>query len=722
MKITDIAKKVAQSFKAEQKNTIGTSLGNQFLRYGNKDSMVQDWSQIVTSDRDLYTGYVYAAVNRIAHRGAYLAENNIRTSANKKTEEQAKNAETGVTHPYLKLIDESKTFTNYQFWTTALRYLNLKGAFYILAVRAVNGDRVGNIQEFKLMNPYNIERVFNADKTKLAGYREYRNGMQRDLLPEMVIPIFIENPFEPDESYSMLDAAKETQFTMKQAGDYTRKSLKNNMSAPGIVSTDVELESQQFENFRARILAQEKGEPIFGNGSGAVKWESMQTDLDKASLATINEINRDVLLAVTGVSKTSLNIEQSGTTRDTAKVQSDLFITDTIMPQMQEVLDALNQDYKNKYAMDYEKYGYKLYIDSPLGTDIDVENKDSDLKVKNFDLYVKLVSMGFNPELAGKYIEGQINLAELGIPTIMPTIVEPVVIDAEVKEVEPVANEHEHDKDFLSVVQNSLGDEGQSLVQNNQGVLQNTILNLDTRLVAQVINRITKAKNAFETESELITARQKKEFEQELEFALGTFYSVIIPLYATAVMSRRLSETSMFAHFTLDNKTKAYIKKTASNASTSHIDTILKDILNTTREMASKGLTQDELVNAITTKYNDTISEVRARTIARTEANRAFTHAQYEADRQFISQNDLQGRVYKKWTTRSGNPCEFCQALQAQAPIPFDSTFADLGDTLETVTDVNGKTKVSKLTIGFESVEAGNLHPNCQCIYQLVIE
>jgi phage portal protein BeeE len=720
LKIRDIAKQVVQSFTTTNKNAIGTSLGNQFLRYGNRDRMLQDWSQVIVNDRDMYTGYVYAAINRIAHRGAYLAQENVKTMANPKTEEAAKNNDEGVTHPYITLIDESRTFTNYQFWSTALRYLNLKGAYYIMAVRAVNGERVGNIQEFKLLNPYNIERVFNADHTKLAGYREYRNGMQRDILPEMVIPIFIENPFDNDEPYSTLDAAKETQFTMKQAGDYTRKSLKNNMSAPGIVSTDVELETNQFENFRARILAQEKGEPIFGNGSGAVKWEPMQTDLDKASLATINEINRDVLLAVTGVSKTTLNIEQSGVTRDTAKVQSDLFITDTIMPQMQEVLDALNQDYKNYYEADYEKYGYKLYIDSPLGNDIDAENKDNDLKTKNFDLYMKLVAQGYESEVAGKYVEGKINLEEIGTPSnppvVIPTVTEPV------EEVDETENKHDHSTDFLEVVQNNLGDEGSGIVNNNQGVLQNTITNLDARIVAGVINKITKTKNAFENESDLVTERQKREYEQELEFALGTFYAVIIPLYATAVLSRRLNETSMFATFNLDNKTKAYIKKTAKLASESHINTVLDDLLRTTREQAIKGATEQELISAIRMKYNEVISETRARTIARTETNRAFTQAQFEADRQFIDQNDLQGRVFKQWVTRSGNPCEFCLAMEARPPIPFNSAFADLGDTLETVTDVNGKTKVSKLTVGFEAIEAGNLHPNCACIYQLIIE
>lgn len=130
-----------------------------------------------------------------------------------------------------------------------------------------------------------------------------------------------------------------------------------------------------------------------------------------------------------------------------------------------------------------------------------------------------------------------------------------------------------------------------------------------------------------------------------------------------------------------------------------------------------------EIANAIKAKYSDQISEVRAKTIARTETNRAYTQSQYQADKQFLAQNDIdEGTVYKQWITRSNDPCNFCKAMAAAPPIRFDKNFADLGDTLEVVGEVNGKTKVSKMTIGYEPIEAGNLHPNCYCIYQLILE
>ncbi len=59
-------------------------------------------------------------------------------------------------------------------------------------------------------------------------------------------------------------------------------------------------------------------------------WQDMQIDLNKAALLDINEINCDEFIAVAGASKTNLESEQSGTTRETARVQDDNYIRDLL--------------------------------------------------------------------------------------------------------------------------------------------------------------------------------------------------------------------------------------------------------------------------------------------------------------------------------------------------------------------------------------------------------
>lgn len=451
MNISNRFKAAFQSF-TKTNNSIDEQrvLARQFLKYGNQKPLVQDWSKVIMTDQELYSGYSYAAINVRANKLAQLAAESLKTKMTESYEIKLKIEDDEFKHPYLGIIDKSPTFTNYKFWYDISTYIDLSGNYYLMAVRNVQYKpdgtlgRVGDIQSFKLISPYNIKRVINEDTGEVGGYIEYKNGLVREISKDMIIPIQKLNPFNNEEPYAMTDAAKEYQYTLKQAGDYTRHSLKNNMAAPGIITTDVLLPDEQFINFRNRIINQEKGLPLFGNGAGAISWDSMQVNLDNASLENITEINRATLFAVSGVGKTIMGIEESGTTRETAKTQKDMFIENHVEPQLQLIIDALNQDYKNYYKKEYEEKGLTLYINSPLKVDKETELKDKELELKdidirknNFDLYNSLVNEGYTTETAALYVNGEIELSELKIDTTKP-IETPVDTKEEVKDTEVV--------------------------------------------------------------------------------------------------------------------------------------------------------------------------------------------------------------------------------------------------------------------------------------------
>ncbi len=394
-----------------------------FLRYGSKRPMFQDWSQVEISDKDMYTGYSYAAIKKRANRASALGKKFLYTEASPAVMDQAKEQDKGLEHPYLKLIRKSKDFTTRKFWHDISTYLDLEGVYYLMAVRAVSQNRdgspkVGAVQKFVMMNPYEVRRVLKGSTNELGGYVEAHDGMYREIPKEMVIEIRLLNPFNNDLPYSMTDAAKESQFTLKQAGDYTRHSIKGNINTPGAITTDVELEDNVFDNFISRINNHTKGEPLYGNGAGAIKWESMQIDLDKAALDKINEIHRSVLFAVSGTSKTTLGIEESGTTRDTSQVQKDNFTEDAVMPQVEDVIDALNLDYR-RYYPEWEKDEYNILLDNPLESDREAELKDIEIRESELNLRDALVAKGYDYEIASKYAHGDISLEELGEPTIV---------------------------------------------------------------------------------------------------------------------------------------------------------------------------------------------------------------------------------------------------------------------------------------------------------------
>lgn len=673
------------------------SLPNQFLRYGNGSRMSPNWSDILINDRDLYTGYAYAAIRNRAVQVARVAAERIRTSST--TDD--------IDHPYLDKIWNSPTFTEFGFWTHYSTFMDLEGVYYIMVIRASDGTRYGNIKELKLLNPYNIRRVLDGNNLEVEGYVETRKGFVREIPKEMIIEIRELNPFSEDEPFAMTDAAKESQYTLKTSGDYTRNVIRNNINAPGILSTDVILEDKQFENFKARVKSHTKGEPLFGNGSGAITWQSMTTDLSKAALKETNEINRDSLISVAGVSKTILGIEQSGTTRETAKVQKDLHIEGQVIPRIQLMLDALNLDYRNKYPKEYAATEAYLYVDNPQETDHAAEKTAMEVKKSQYELYKSLLADGYTPKKAAGFIDGELEIDTIGKPKEIKPVQEGT--QEETPQEQPQA-------ESIKKKDNKLERDRSATLEHQKQILKNSVIQIERRLVMAAINRVDK--NQFEKESEVLTKKEKKELIAEMALMLAGFYTLIMQSEGNEIMSDRVDALGLVGMFTLDKETKQYIKQISAKVAESHINTVTREVLEVARKAALEGLSQTEIVNRIKQNFSDEISKTRAEVIARTETNRAFTQAQYQADRQFILQNDLEGRAYKQWVTRSANPCAFCQALAAEGPIPFDINFRDLGETVTVGSGENKKT----LNISFESLEAGNAHPNCSCIYELIIK
>lgn len=423
----NIIERVVNSYTAFTGNNRATNSAssdpNSFLKYGNRHKrLLQDWSQVEMSDEDMYTGYSYAAIKKRANRASVLGRRFLYTEAAPKLMEAAKAKDDQVKHPYLDLITKSKEFTQKKFWHDISTYLDLEGVYYLMAVRAVgvNADgtaKIGAVQKFVMLNPYNVKRVRKEATGEIGGYIESRDGMYREIPKEQIIEIRLLNPFNNDIPFSMTDAAKENQFTMKQAGDFTRHSIQGNINAPGVITTDVILEDHIFDNFIARIKNHDKGEPIYGNGAGAIKWEDMQIDLDKAALDKINEIHRSMLFAVTGVSKTAMGIEESGTGREVSKTQKDDFTENAVMPQIEEIIDALNLDYRKWYP-EWDTNEYEIMLDNPLEADRDAELKDIDIREKEYEMTNKLINLGYEFDMAAAYAHGDISLEELGEPTL----------------------------------------------------------------------------------------------------------------------------------------------------------------------------------------------------------------------------------------------------------------------------------------------------------------
>lgn len=820
MDITNRIKNAFTAFggKQVQKNSVDP---NAFLRLGSR-KMPSTWSTPDIKDEDFYTGYGFAVINKRANRSVVLGKKFLYTDAKEEVVQEANNKDKKLTHPYLDLIRDSIEFSERDFWYDISTYLDLEGIYYLMAVRTVTGNgKVGNIQRFSLLNPYWVKPIINS-KGELGGYVENNPVLgNRDIPKEMIIPIKLLNPFNPNKPYSLADAARDSQFTLKQANDFARESIDGNLNAPGILSSAIELPDDQFDNFVARIKSHSRGEPLFGNGAGTVTWTDMQTDLDKAALDKINSINRDVLLAVSGLSKTGVGVEESGTGREVSRTQKDDFTENAIMPQIENIIDALNLDYRRYYDTLYKTTGYSITLDNPLETNRDAEQADVDIRDSQFALFQSLRAEGYSIEIASKYAKGDLDITALGEPTeevapvVDPTVppaapVEPPAppaanslsdeveeyegypvpllqyLDEHAEQIKPyseeksaiytreenpktvrinqieenegmiwgVVNEHthvilghfndnadktailaklnkryknqlvavkkksehlEHDHDcnhdVAEVVKNAAPFDKQETIGQNTNELNNAARAAEDRLFNWYEDRIAAGESTSSTPLD--------DFINSLTLPFAVFFTVMFPIYASYRVQKTakdLGVTDDVPIVAMTEEVKQMINNFAKKEATSHMNTINTDIQNALaiiRSQTSDPLAQREMFQLAFQQ----IQTRRSMALANNAAARIFNLSQFEADLQFLTRAGLVSQAYKVMFSLTGNPCSICSSVIAATnakPIPFTSAFVEFGAE---ITGSDGKHQ----KFNYETIIAGNVHPNCHCAYKLVM-
>jgi hypothetical protein len=330
----------------------------------------------------------------------------------------------------------------------------------------------------------------------------------------------------------------------------------------------------------------------------------------------------------------------------------------------------------------------------------------------------------------------------------------------------------------LIVAYNALDSDTRDIVKAQENALRNGFADIERRIVETATETVTK--NYLDDPTDVISNADRKKFEQEVQALLNTFYINLYPVFGRQLLAKRSSEYGMITPYEMTAESQAYIEAMAEKAAVSHVNTVIQDILTAAaivyaalvisgliilviaaanagdkkvkkklpenyterdieiavragefndtdmykeaQRLARTGEGQAKIVSSIREKYPE-ISKNRATTIARTETARVFNQSQFEADRQFLIQNGLMDKAYKKLRSRTGTPCDHCKLLINRPPIPFETNFADLGTQI-TVTETkdNGDVKVKSLPVNWEAIKAGNVHPNCNCEYVLIIK
>ena len=330
-------------------------------------------------------------------------------------------------------------------------------------------------------------------------------------------------------------------------------------------------------------------------------------------------------------------------------------------------------------------------------------------------------------------------------------------------------------------VRNALQPGEREDVLAQEAALQNAIANLEGDIAREVM-RLIENKD-YESAEALIAAANAEGITAQLVLILAGYFTAVFPIYAQHLLAARLAQFGIQGAFNMGKAAQKYIEDSADKAANSHVNTILNDFFeaykkasdnqirqtliqqvekqaqeqdkNTldklpdnpnhedivtavdggkfdsdpayklARELARQGQGRAAIEKAIQQEWSH-ISQTRAKTIAKHEANRVFNMSQFQADQQFLNASGLMDKAYKRLVSSTNEPCPICSYLIKKTknqPIPFNENFAKVGDTIETsYIKKNGDKAIAKMPITWENIINGVIHVNCNCRYELVIK
>lgn len=342
------------------------------------------------SPKEFYRGYGYGIVSRRGEYTAnYIIDNIFVTNKDEDSE---------LEHPYLKAIKESDDIDPFELLKNVSEDRDLFG-FGI----------IGFWQDGLNFTAYNIDarnvRIQRDTKNEIIGITETRNGQFRDIDPKHYVLVRRTDRLSEGE-LSLAEAANTSSAALSRASAFTISAIDNNINAPGIIGTDMILPDNVAANFKRNVQAHTKGEPIFSNGANAVWWKDMQTDLNKAALDSVVKVNRDEMFSTLQTSKTIMNIEESGTTRDTARLQEGIFIKGPIYSQARAIVYALNRHYKKWHKVIYITSPRDLEIKKYISNDIEDQTERIKYVSDRADAALKLKQLKYIKEEIDPVLDG----------------------------------------------------------------------------------------------------------------------------------------------------------------------------------------------------------------------------------------------------------------------------------------------------------------------------
>lgn len=704
-----VAGQLTRRFKGSTASVNGRPIGEKY------DATAMD---------EIYAGYIFAAIKKTRNRVANILEEHVETYL---ANDPKKTALDDARHPYLDVIDSSPIDNNYLYQGIATYLMLLGEAFLFTGERKMQAGNVVDVKSFELLQSNRVVRTWNDDGS-LATYRlkwrDHKGQEQvKDYLPDNIIVIKDLNPFDLNKGFGMIRPIVDKVSLENMATKLQIATLANGIKAPGVLSTNEVLDDDEWDNFQSAVDTrwtssdlEHQGTPITSNG-GFIKYESMIEDLDKLAMKEIRSLNRDAFFAALSVSKTILGIEESGTTREVARVQNENFTIDGAMPICEAIVSALNQDFINNYASQWGKKRYKMRAIAPVEKDLDQEKTQAEIDKTKAETYKTLVEGGMSHEsaaaVAGFDISDDVTL-------IFETkAAESAQSGAQGGNNSVTVHNHTHNHNdsetgetIADVAKNELARRERQKIDSAYKTLQ---------LGVQALN--TSLGESYLASTNAVSKDEQDEYINKLTGLLYDYCLIAVPVYGAArLLNLNIDFVKPKSTFNFNDAIREQIKQRLAKVANGHFSTINDSLSKIIADSVRDGESREMLARRVRDEVKNKVAGWEVERLVRTEAGNAYRQGQFFADKQFVQDNGYIGRAYKIWQTNSPVPCAHC-AETAGKRVPLEDNFFNVGDTVEaTEMTADGKVKQSYLPVRFVDVNAGGLHPNCRCDYRLEVE
>lgn len=681
---------------------------------------------------EIYQGYIFGAIKKTRNQVAEILANNIEVYDPRKGTPKDSPALDGVTHPYMTAIDNA-SMDNTLFFAGIATYLMVLGeAFLDAGLRTMVAGNIKDINTLDLMQSNKVTRSYD-DEGKLVSYKlveKLPSGVEKKTLyvPTNVIAIIDLNPWDLRKGYGMIRPIVDKVALENMATKLQTATLANGVKAPGILYSKETLEKDEYDDLKNQVETRytsndmdKAGTPIVANG-GVIDYKSLIEDLDKLAMEKIRDMNRDAFFAALSVSKTILGIEESGTTREVARVQREQFILDACMPLANAILSGLNQDYINNYPATYRSKPLKMRAVAPIEKDLEQEKAEAEVNKTKADTFKTLVTAGMDEqqaaEVAGIKLENDTAVKLVREPQGSGTQpAAPAQNAATPAAPVTIVNEggHTHYHDPAAVgetAKNALTDKQRNKIEKAQGELRNRIKLLDGELGNKYVEKVNN-----------LDQKDQQAYIEALTNALLAYYSIAVPIFGAERLKINAQDfDASESPFVFNEAVREIVRQRLGKVANSHFadidEQLTKIITNGTRD----SLPRNEIIRSVKEAVANEVETWKVERLVQTETSNAFNQATYLADKQFVLDNGYTGRAYKVWQTNSAKPCPFCSA-NAGREVPLDDDFYKVGQVAEgTELKADGSEKAVYYPVRFVDVNAGGLHPNCHCDYRLVIK